>query len=92
MNEEINTITDEESKDNLTLSIKEEVKKMEKQAMYQGMRTVCGVILTMVNKTTNKPGKISLNDYRRLAKDVTKFCNNCLEYTNKESESDTVQN
>lgn len=91
MNEEINTIVDEESKDELTLSIEEEVKKMERQAMHQGMKVTCGAILTMINQLVNKPGKISLNDYRRLIKDVVKFCNNTLDYTEDESESDTLQ-
>jgi hypothetical protein len=42
--------------------------------MLLGAQTACNVILQKMIKWNNQPGKRSLNDHRRLLKEIQEFC------------------
>lgn len=63
-----------ESKDPLKDAIETQLKKIQRQNLLIGAQTACRVILEKIIKAENKPGKRTMNDYRRLIKDIKGFC------------------
>lgn len=47
--------------------------KIRNDALTQGAKMICGVIMQMINKHIGKKAKPSLRDYERLTKDVYNF-------------------
>lgn len=68
--EEENTSTD----DMLKEAIESQMKKIARQNMLIGAQTMCSVVLEKIIVAMNKPGKHTMNDYKRLIKDIQKFC------------------
>ena len=62
--------TDDALKD----AIDEQLKKILRQNLLIGAQTVCTVILEKIATAMNKPGKRTMNDYKRIIKDVEQFC------------------
>lgn len=78
LNEEMEQdIQDEETpegEDPLKKAIEEQMTKLRTQSMLLGAQTACNVILQKMIKWNNQPGKRSLNDHRRLLKEIQEFC------------------
>lgn len=72
---------DEEKKDvgsmdnnELKDAISETVKKVRTQALLLGSQAMCSTILQKIKAFEQKPGKLTLNDHRRLVADIKNFC------------------
>lgn len=60
--------------DSLKQAIEEQLKKIQRQNLLLGAQTACSVVLQKIIAVQNKSGKITMNDYKRLVKDIQKFC------------------
>ena len=60
--------------DDLKEAIDEQLKKIQRQNLLIGAQTVCTVILQKISAGMNKHGKRTMNDYKRIIKDIEKFC------------------
>ena len=60
--------------DPLKEAINEQLKKIQRQNLLLGAQTICHTVLEKILKAENQPGKRTMNDYRRLIKDLKKFC------------------
>lgn len=69
-NEEVIT---EEAKDELKVALEDQFKKIQTQSMLLGAQAMCSTILQTITIFENQPGKRTLNDHRRLVKDLKKF-------------------
>lgn len=89
--------------DSLKKAINEQMRKIQRQSMLIGAQTMCRVVLDKVLAFKTKQGKPTMNDYKRLVKDIQQFCETGLsrkvnadgetEPVEKESaEAETVQN
>ena len=67
----------------------EQFEKIRNQAMVLGIRVASQMVLDKITVAMSKPGKRSLNDYRRLVKEIEEFCNVAMKQKAKE---ETVQN
>ena len=80
MTEEIKVLNEqetdisEEDKDVLKDALEEQFKKIQTQSMLLGLQTACQVILEKMLVWEKQPGKRTLNDHRRLIKDIKQFC------------------
>jgi hypothetical protein len=64
----------EENKDALKGAIEERFKQLQTQSMLLGAQTMAQVIIDKITVWERQPGKRTLNDHRRLIKDVKSFC------------------
>lgn len=72
--EESDELLSEEGKDELKEAIEEQLKKVQTQNMLLGAQVSCSVILDKIKSFEAKAGKRTLNDHRRLVKDLKAFC------------------
>ena len=63
----------EDAKDELKSALEDQFKKMQTQSMLLGAQAMCSTILQKITIFENEPGKRTLNDHRRLVKDLKKF-------------------
>lgn len=54
--------------------VEEELGKIRRQNLLLGAQTACQVVLDMIIAFKAKPGKPTMNDYKRLVKEIQKFC------------------
>lgn len=79
--------------DDLKKAIENTMEKIRIQAMLLGGQTMLRVILGKITAAQNQPGKRTMNDYKRLIKDIEQFCNVGLSrQVNADGEAETVQN
>lgn len=83
--------------DDLRNAIEEQMRKIARQNMLIGAQTMCHVVLEKIAVAQSQPGKRTMNDYKRLIKDIEQFCRTCLSRkinTDGETEpvEETVQN
>ena len=64
----------ETSADPLKDAIEAQFKKISRQNMLIGFQTACQVVLEKIITAETKPGKRTMNDYKRLIKNLKKFC------------------
>ena len=64
----------EEDKDILKDALEEQFKKIRTQNLLLGAQTMAQVILEKMIVWEKQPGKRTLNDHRRLIKDIRQFC------------------
>lgn len=96
------TETNEASEDPLKEAIEAQMRKLQRQNLLIGAQTICKVILDKVVSFKTKQGKPTMNDYKRLVKDIENFCTTGLsrkvnadgetEPIEKSTETETVQN
>ena len=72
--EQPDTDTKSLSNDELKDAISTQMRKIQRQSMLLGAQTACSVIFEKILKTESVPGKRTMNDYKRLIKDVRNFC------------------
>ena len=72
--EEIDVEEQESTDDPLKEAINEQFKKIQRQSMLLGAQSMCTVILNKITAAMNQPGKRSMNDYKRIIKDIESFC------------------
>ena len=78
MDDNINEIQQQDvgsmSNDDLKSAVKETMEKIRTQALLLGAQAMCSTILSKITTFEHKQGKITMNDYKRLVKDVKGFC------------------
>lgn len=81
LTEEINTeeegtieVPVEISEDAFKEVVEEELGKIRRQNLLLGAQTACKVVLDMIIAFKAKQGKPTMNDYKRLVKEIQKFC------------------
>ena len=89
-------------KDPFKQAIEEQMRKIQRQSMLIGAQTMCKVVLDKVLTFKTKQGKPTMNDYKRLIKDLEQFCKTGLlrridengeaHIVEESADSDTVQN
>lgn len=72
--DEENKIVEETNVDELKKDVQDVMEKIRTQAMLLGGKAVCTVIYNIIQKFYTQPGKRTLNDYKRLIKEIEKFC------------------
>lgn len=84
--------TVESSDDPLKEAIEDQLKKIRRQNMLIGFQTACRVTLEKIIVAERKPGKRTMNDYKRLIKDLKQFCETGLSRTvNADGETEPVE-
>ena len=61
-------------KDELTKAVETTMEQIRTQSMLLGAQAMCSVVLQKITVAMKKPGKRSMNDYKRLVKEITDFC------------------
>lgn len=80
-------------KDPLKQAIEEQMRKIQRQSMLIGAQTMCRVVLDKVLTFKTKQGKPTMNDYKRLVKDIQNFCETGLSRkVNADGETEPVEN
>lgn len=64
----------EVSEDALKAVVEEEMQKIARQNLLLGGQSVCKLVLDKIITFKTKPGKPTMNDYKRLVKDIEHFC------------------
>lgn len=64
----------ENAKDDLKEAVEEQLKKIQTQNLLLGAQVSCSVIMDKIKAFETKPGKRTLNDHRRLVKEIKEFC------------------
>ena len=83
--------------EDLRSAIEEQMRKIARQNMLIGAQTMCHVVLEKIISAQSQPGKRTMNDYKRLIKDIEQFCRTGISRkinTDGETEpvEETVQN
>lgn len=63
-----------DDKDPLKEALEEQFNKLRLQSMLLGAQTVSQVVLDKIAQWERQPGKRTLNDHRRLIKELKQFC------------------
>lgn len=72
--EEVTTTEEDNTEDKLREVFNAQFKKIQTQSMLLGAQTICKVVLEKIYTAESRPGKRTMNDYKRLVKDIRKFC------------------
>ena len=78
--------TDDLATEELKEAMNEQFTKIQNQAMVLGIRVASKMVLDKIAVAMSKPGKRSLNDYKRLIKEIEDFCNVAMTQKSKEVE------
>lgn len=62
------------SNDELKDAVKDIMNKNRTQALLLGAQAMCSTVLQKITTFERKQGKITMNDYKRLVKDIKGFC------------------
>lgn len=83
----------EMSNDQLKDAIESTLSKIRRQSMLLGAQSMCSVILEKIVRAESAPGKRTMNDYKRLIKDIRKFCETGLSRKiNADGETEPIDN
>ena len=63
-----------EAQDELKEAIQTQFEQLRTQSMLLGAQTMCSVILQKIAAWEQQPGKRTLNDHRRILKEIKEFC------------------
>lgn len=92
VDEMIEEQTEGDSDDPLKAAIEAQMKKIQRQSMLIGAQTSCTVILNKITAAMNKPGKRTMNDYKRIIKDIESFCRTGLSRkVNADGETEPIE-
>ena len=90
--EEVAATEENTSEDPLKEAIETQMRKIQRQSMLIGAQTICKVILDKIIATEGKASKTTMNDYKRLIKDIKSFCLTGLSrQVNAEGETEPVE-
>ena len=92
LEEQVPTEEEDDIADPLRDAIETQMKKIQRQSMLIGAQTMCRVVLEKIIAAESKPGKRTMNDYKRLIKDVKSFCEIGLSRkVNADGETETIE-
>ena len=90
--EATDTEKDEAFEDPLKEAIEAQMRKLQRQNLLIGAQTMCRVILDKVISFKTKQGKPTMNDYKRLVKDIQNFCETGLSRkVNADGETEAIE-
>lgn len=90
--EEVTTPETPMENDELKEAIEAQLSKIRRQSMLLGSQVILKTVLDKIVVAMNKPGKRTLNDYRRLVKDLESFCKTGLSRkVNADGETESVE-
>lgn len=90
--EEVTTTDKETEEDPFKAAVEEQLKKIQRQNLLIGAQTMCRVILEKIVVAEAKPGKRTMNDYKRLIKDIKQFCTTGLSRkVNADGETEPIE-
>lgn len=75
--EKTNEVAEDTSKmsnQDLKDAVSQTIEKIRNQSLLLGAQTMCSVILQKIMEFESKPGRHTLNDHKRLVKDIKEFC------------------
>lgn len=72
--EEATTTEQETEADPLKAAVEEQLRKIQRQNLLLGAQTILHTVLEKIIRAESQPGKRTMNDYRRLIKDLKHFC------------------
>ena len=88
----VETLDQNNEEDPLKEAINEQLKKIQRQNLLLGAQTICHTVLEKILKAEMQPGKRTMNDYRRLVKDLKKFCETGLSRkVNTDGETEPIE-
>ena len=88
----VETLDQSNEEDPLKEAINEQLKKIQRQNLLLGAQTICHTVLEKILKAEMQPGKRTMNDYRRLVKDLKKFCETGLSRkVNADGETEPIE-
>lgn len=80
------------NEDPFKAAVEEQLRKIQRQNLLLGAQTVCRVILDKIVAAEREPGKWTMNDYKRLVKDIKQFCTTGLSRkVNADGETEPVE-
>lgn len=71
---------EQEASDKLRDKLTDGMEKLRTQAMLLGGKAMATVIYNMIQKFHSMPGKRTLNDHRRLIKEIENFCKTAVDH------------
>ena len=74
MDENEEKSVEELTTDELKQAVNETLEKVRTQALLLGAQVICSVILQKIEAFQKQPGKRTMNDYKRLVKDIEQYC------------------
>lgn len=90
--EDVDTTTETTEEDPLKDAIEVQLRKIQRQNLLIGAQTACSVILEKIVVAMKQPGKRTMNDYKRLVKDIEGFCRTGLSRkVNADGETEPVE-
>ena len=88
----VETLDQSNEEDPLKEAINEQLKKIQRQNLLLGAQTICHTVLEKILQAEMQPGKRTMNDYRRLVKDLKKFCETGLSRkVNTDGETEPIE-
>lgn len=78
-NEDVAT-NNEKQGDEFKKKVEDVVEKIRTQALLLGGKTMATIVYNKIQAAINAPGKRTMNDYRRLIKDIETFCKKAVEH------------
>lgn len=89
----IETSDQNNEEDPLKEVINEQLRKIQRQNLLLGAQTICHTVLEKILKVEMQPGKRTMNDYRRLIKDIRHFCEiGISRKVNTDGETESIDN
>lgn len=74
MDENEEKSVEELTTDELKQAVNDTLERVRTQAMLLGAQVICSVILQKIEAFQGQPGKRTMNDYKRLTKDIEQYC------------------
>ena len=74
MDENEEKSVEELTTDELKQAVNDTLERVRTQAMLLGAQAICSVILQKIEAFQGQPGKRTMNDYKRLTKDIEQYC------------------
>lgn len=72
--EEVTTTEQDGTEDALKEAVEAQLRKIQRQNLLLGCQVICRTILDKITTAMSQPGKRTMNDYKRLVKELESFC------------------
>lgn len=97
-NEQVDVKESNDKNDEFDEVVRKEMTNVHTRGMMLGVQVTCKMVLDKITAAMMQPGKRSMNDYRRLIKEIEQFCQTGVsrrinaDGTTTSVEEETVQN
>lgn len=73
-NEQVNVKEQNDKYDEFDEVVRKEMTNVHTRGMMLGVQVTCKMVLDKITAAMMQPGKRSMNDYKRLVKEIEQFC------------------